>query len=228
VPPIAAPALNGTGARPLIQPKPTDRERHWNRAYESGTADTRSWYQAEPRVSLSLLTRTGIGPEAGILDVGGGTTVLIDRLLDMGYSNVGVLDISRAAIDQAKSRLGERAGGVEWYHADVTRFRSPHRWDVWHDRAVFHFLTDDADREGYRQALASALRPGGHLIIAAFSPTGPERCSGLPTVRYSAQSLGEALGPVCEWIESVPESHQTPGGRVQDFLYSRFVYRPDA
>jgi SAM-dependent methyltransferase len=210
---------------PVNQPRPADREGHWNHVYESSTPDSRSWYQAEPAVSLSLLAGAGVDPDARLLDVGGGTSLLVDRLLDRAFSNVGVLDVSGVAIEQARSRLGERAGRVEWYHSDIAHFRSPHPWDVWHDRAVFHFLTDEADREGYTRALASALRPGGHLIIAAFSPTGPERCSGLPTVRYSAQSLGETLGPDFEWIESVPESHETPAGRIQDFLYSQFVYR---
>ncbi len=204
---------------------PGARAEHWDHAYEAATASRRSWYQAEPSLSLRLIAATGVGPEARVLDVGGGTSYLVDRLLARGYSRVGVLDVSRAAIDEARVRLGADAGRVEWFVTDVTRFEPPHAWDIWHDRATFHFLADPCDRAAYRRALLDSLVPGGQVIIATFAPSGPERCSGLPAVRYGADALAAELGGDFTLFESIAEAHTTPAGRVQDFLYCRFVRR---
>lgn len=196
------------------------REAHWNRVHGKAP-ETLSWYQAEPTLSLQLIGDTGFGSTARILDVGGGTSFLVDRLLDSGYSATGVLDVSEVAIERARIRLGERARKVEWFREDVTRFVSPHEWDIWHDRAVFHFLTEAQDRAAYRAALFRSLSPGGQVILATFGPTGPEVCSGLPAVRYSATSLRRELGAGLTLLESTPDSHVTPGGAAQDFMYFR-------
>jgi len=202
------------------------RRTHWDRIHGGSDPEAQSWFQSEPATSLRLIERCGVGPQARILDVGGGTSVLVDRLLDRQRAGIGVLDISARAIAQAQHRLGrERSARVEWYVEDVTRFDSPHPWDVWHDRAVFHFLVEASDRNRYREVLERSVGPGGQVIVATFSPTGPDRCSGLPTVRYSPDRLGAELGEAFQLVESHPESHTTPAGRVQDFVYCRFVHR---
>jgi len=175
-------------------------------------------------MSLRLIGSSPFGRDAGILDIGGGTSLLVDRLVDTYPGRIGVLDISAEAIAQAQRRLGrERSDRVEWFVADVTRFESPRLWQVWHDRAVFHFLVDAEERKQYRQVLERSVSATGQVIIGTFSLSGPERCSGLPTVRYSPERLHEELGPSFELIESYPESHATPSGKVQDFVYCRFV-----
>lgn len=202
---------------------PGSRPAHWDRAYAAAMASGRSWYQAEPSLSLQLIAATGLGPEGRVLDVGGGTSYLVDRLLASGYAHVGVLDISPTAISEARDRLGADAARVEWFVADATSFDSPHPWEIWHDRATFHFLTEPADRAAYRAVLLDSLAPGGQVILATFGPSGPERCSGLPAVRYSAAALATELGGQFRLVESIEEPHTTPAGRVQDFLYCRFV-----
>lgn len=200
---------------------PTSSPSHWDRAYrERGTANV-SWYQPEPALSLELLERAGLPERARVLDVGGGTSRLADRLLERGC-RVGVLELSGAALDEMRARLGVRAGEVEWFHGDVRTFESPHPWDAWHDRAVFHFLTEPADRAAYRERLLGALRPGGALVMATFGPNGPERCSGLPTARYSAEELADELGPSFEPISSRTELHATPQGKAQEFTWVLF------
>lgn len=210
-----------------MPPDPQSRHAHWDRSYAGSTALSRSWYQAEPSVSLRLIAATGAGPESRILDVGGGASCLVDRLLSKGHTSVGVLDVSPVAVDEARERLGADAARVEWFVTDVTSFASPHPWDIWHDRATFHFLTEASDRAAYRATLLDALAPGGHAIIATFGPSGPERCSGLPTARYSAAALAAELGDGLTLVQTVPETHRTPAGKVQDFLYCRFVRRND-
>lgn len=195
---------------------------HWDRMYGGAPSETRSWHQAEPVLSLRMIAGTGKGLGARIIDVGGGTSFLVDRLLQAGYRSLGVLDVSAVAMDTVRRRLGPQATEVEWFVDDVLRFRTPHEWDVWHDRAVFHFLTENTDRASYRDALRRSLAPGGQVILATFGLTGPESCSGLPTMRYSPESLGRELGPGFVLRESLPEVHVTPGGASQDFVYCRF------
>jgi SAM-dependent methyltransferase len=196
---------------------------HWERTYARRPADEVSWFQREPAPSLAMIAATGVGRDAAILDVGGGASSLVDHLLHRGYGRVTVLDVSGGALEIARARLGASARGVDWRVEDITRWSPPeHGFDVWHDRAVFHFLVEAADRDAYLRALDRGLRPGGHLILATFAPTGPERCSGLPVQRYSPEALQAVLGPGYRLVESRPEAHVTPAGVSQDFTWCRF------
>jgi SAM-dependent methyltransferase len=174
---------------------------------------------AEPTLSLSLIREAC--PRGGVIDVGGGASVLADRLLDCGY-RVGVLDVSAAALARSRSRLGPRAHDVRWIVADVTASPALGAYDVWHDRAVFHFLTRPPQRAAYRELLARTVPVGGHAVIATFAPDGPDWCSGLPVCRYDGPALAAELGPAFELLKSVPETHRTPGGRPQSFRYGVF------
>jgi SAM-dependent methyltransferase len=196
---------------------------HWNEVYEASSDEGVSWFEAVPQASLDLIRHSGISTDARIIDVGGGASRLADSLLDLGFHNVGVLDISETALAHAKARLGERAKDVSWYVDDVTRFASPHVWDLWHDRAVFHFLTNEADRQAYVHVLNMALAQNGQVIIATFGPHGPDHCSGLPVVRYDETALLRALGAGYVLAESHVEMHLTPGGQMQEFVYCRFT-----
>ncbi|MBA1146791.1 class I SAM-dependent methyltransferase [Ectothiorhodospiraceae bacterium WFHF3C12] len=198
-----------------------DTRAHWQQVYSSRAADEVSWYQAEPAVSLALIEASGIGREAPVIDVGGGASVLVDRLLDLGYTRPAVLDIAERALEAARRRLGRRAESVEWFAEDVREFRPPHSFELWHDRAVFHFLVDAADRARYVATLKAALERDGHVVIATFGPEGPEQCSGLPVVRYDEQRLAAVLGESFQLLDSRDEIHVTPGGREQAFRYFR-------
>lgn len=199
---------------------------HWEAIYSAKAPDEVSWFQASPELSLALIAATGVGKSARIIDIGGGASVLVDRLLDGGFTQVTVLDISAAALARAKQRLGDRAGGVTWMEANVTTAELPGPFHLWHDRAVFHFLTAAEDRQRYRQAAERAVPPGGHLILATFSLAGPPRCSGLEVVRYSASTLQQELGESFELVETREEIHTTPAKAQQAFLYARFRKRP--
>lgn len=201
------------------------RERHWEALYRRQVPTAVSWYQDSPTLSLAMIERTGIARDARIVDVGGGAATLVDRLLERGFANVSVLDIAPAALAAAQARLGERAHRVEWIVADVTAWRPLKPYALWHDRAMFHFLVEDSDRRAYGAALRAALAPGGHVILATFALDGPERCSGLPVMRYGADGLADALGADFRLIESAPETHVTPAGVEQRFLYARFTRR---
>jgi len=196
---------------------------HWERVWAAREEDEVSWFQARPELSIRLVAASGVGPEARLLDVGGGASRFSDLLLDAGFHHLTVLDISEAALERARRRLGPRASAVTWVAADVTSWRPGELFDLWHDRAVFHFMTRPEEQAGYLDALQRALRPGGQAILATFSTTGPERCSGLPVARYEPESLARQLGPEFRLLESDYEDHRTPGGRVQRFQYSRFV-----
>jgi SAM-dependent methyltransferase len=200
-----------------------DRKEHWEGIYTDKSPAEVSWYELEPTLSLELIEGTGVPKEASIIDVGAGASVLADRLLGAGYTAIAVLDISQKALGRTKERLGKAAEGVEWFVADVTEFVSPHRFDLWHDRAVFHFLTDSNDRRKYIEVLNGTVAPGGHLIIAAFAVGGPKRCSGLDTVQYSAEKLGAELGDGFRLVDEAQELHITPAGAEQKFAYFRFV-----
>ena len=199
-----------------------DRKKHWQHIYNEKTPLDVSWYQEEPALSLELIHRTGVLKEEPIIDVGGGASVLVDYLCKEGFTNLAVLDISGNALFSAKNRLGDSAGRIAWYEADVTEFIPPHQFSLWHDRAVFHFLTDKPDREKYVEVLNLALRPGGHLIIAAFAIGGPEKCSGLEIVQYDSTKLREELGEGFELVEERNEVHITPANKKQEFVYFRF------
>lgn len=203
-----------------------DRKTHWENVYAKSSYLRVSWYQEEPALSLQLIRSTQISLDAPIIDVGGGASLLVDRLCDAGYSNLAVLDVSAQALAHAKASLGSKVSDVQWFEADVTQFNPPHRFSLWHDRAVFHFLTDQADRDQYVGVLNQALKPGGHLIIMAFAIGGPEKCSGLDIVQYDADKLSAELGPGFELVETGYEIHQTPAGKQQKFAYFRFQKTP--
>ncbi len=192
---------------------------HWETVYESKSDAELSWTQAEPRTSFSLIEE--VCAAGRLIDVGGGASVLAQRLLERGYS-VTVLDISQMALERARNRLGDRASEIHWMVADVTANPDLASFDVWHDRAVFHFLIAPAERAAYIALLTRTVAAGGHAVIATFALDGPERCSGLETRRYDGQTLAAELGPSFELLKSVPEMHVTPGGGRQSFQYSLF------
>ena len=192
---------------------------HWETVYESKSDAELSWTQAEPRTSLSLIEE--VCAAGRLIDVGGGASVLAQRLLERGYS-VTVLDISQMALERARNRLGDRASEIHWMVADVTANPDVGSFDVWHDRAVFHFLIAPAERAAYIALLTRTVAAGGHAVIATFALDGPERCSGLETRRYDGQTLAAELGPSFELLKSVPEMHVTPGGGRQSFQFSLF------
>jgi ubiquinone/menaquinone biosynthesis C-methylase UbiE len=200
-----------------------DPRRHWERVYVEKAEQEVSWFQEVPAISMRLVAATGVGPDARIVDVGGGASRLVDALLVDGYGRLTVLDLAAPALERARQRLGSRAASVSWVAADVTSWRPDGTFDVWHDRAVFHFLVRPEERAAYRSALLRALRAGGHAIVATFAADGPERCSGLPVARYDPDALAVELGPELRLVESLREEHRTPGGKVQRFQYSRFV-----
>ncbi len=199
-----------------------DRRKHWNRVYQTRAPQSVSWFQRRPEVSLALIAASGVGKEAGIIDVGGGASVLVDHLLDLGYSNLAVLDISSAALDASRSRLGGRAAAVAWFEDDVTTFKPPRRFALWHDRAVFHFLTEAGDRVRYVATLRKALKPTGTVIIATFAPDGPPKCSGLDVARYDEHSIATELGAGFVLRETHRETHISPQNAEQRFNY--FVF----
>jgi 2-polyprenyl-3-methyl-5-hydroxy-6-metoxy-1,4-benzoquinol methylase len=198
------------------------RREHWRKIYNEKGGYQVSWFQETPAVSLQLIHTAGAKSNSGIVDIGGGASRLVDALLARGFRDVTVLDLSDTAISIAKSRLGERAVGVSWIVADVTQWQPSRQYDLWHDRAAFHFLTDAADRTAYVDCLTKALRPGAHAIIGTFAIDGPERCSGLPVVRYDAARLAAALGPSFALVEMHRDNHKTPWGAVQNFQFSLF------
>jgi SAM-dependent methyltransferase len=203
-----------------------ERQQHWEAVYQGKDEGEVSWYQEYPDISLRLIERTGIGSDAPLIDVGGGASVLVDKLLRKGFSRVAVLDISSVALECARQLLAAKAEQVEWLVADVTRFQPEHRFALWHDRAVFHFLTDEDDRRRYIEVLKSALQEGGYLILATFALDGPEMCSGLPVERYDAEKMQAVLGEAFSLQESHREIHITPAGKEQRFTYALFRYQP--
>jgi len=195
---------------------------HWENVYATRDSEAVSWFQKEPTLSLEMIQATELPTSARIVDVGGGASRLVDRLLDAGFKRPGVLDHAEAALDVARERLGGRARDVEWIRDDVLASQPAPSWDCWHDRALFHFLTDPDDRAAYRESLLRAVPSGGHVIIAAFGPDGPGRCSGLDTLSCSAEDIAAELGSAVGLIEHREEEHYTPSGGVQPFVYARF------
>ena len=196
---------------------------HWNRVYTTKSDEEVSWFEPLPTISVQMLKAAGVTPESCVVDVGGGDSRLVDYLVAQGLDCVAVLDVSGAALDRAKARIGRRAEQLMWIESDVAASWTLKPMDVWHDRAVFHFLTDANARERYRAHLLEVLKPGGFAIIATFALDGPEKCSGLPVARYSPDALAAALGPALRLIESQAHTHTTPWGTTQSFQYSRFV-----
>lgn len=197
-----------------------DTKTHWEKIYSTKAPETVSWYRPHLETSLALIERAAREKSASIIDVGGGESTLADDLLARGYRNITILDISRIAIEVTKKRLGAAAIQVHWLTADVTEATfEACAYDVWHDRAVFHFLTAPAHRLAYVRQVARAVKPGGHVIVGAFGPEGPTRCSGLEVVRYDAESLHDEFGAHFRLVESSSEMHHTPSGTTQQFLY---------
>ena len=199
-----------------------ERQTHWENVYRTKGERDVSWFQESPQVSLDLIRAAGVDIDASIIDIGGGASRLVDALLDEGFKAVTVLDLSKNALATARTRLGTRSAKVNWVTADVTTWEPTQTYDLWHDRAAFHFLTEPEDRAAYAERVFRAVRPGGFVIIGTFAPDGPERCSGLPVARHDALSLVKILGPSYELVESRSHAHQTPMGVIQRFQFSRF------
>jgi SAM-dependent methyltransferase len=192
-----------------------DRATHWDARYQAGPEQV-SWFQTEAQVSLNLLELCNATPESALIDVGGGASVLVDGLLARGWTDLTVLDISREALRTAQRRL-RSSEQVRWVHHDLLSWRPDHTFDVWHDRAVFHFLVDAADRRRYRDLVGQALSPGGHVVIGTFAEDGPQTCSDLPVMRYSGDELARELGSELYVVEHRRVDHRTPRGGVQPF-----------
>lgn len=199
-----------------------DRQDYWTQVYDGKSADAVSWYQASPESSLQALDRFGATSSSAFIDIGGGASNLVDALLDRDWQDVTVLDLAPPALEAAKARLGARQARVAWTVADITDWQPERRYDVWHDRAVFHFLTEPAQRAAYHCALGAGIAPGGLVIIATFAPDGPERCSGLPVERYDRHKLAAELGASFALLECWREEHVTPWGSKQAFTWCAF------
>lgn len=193
---------------------------HWEKVYQTKQPDAVSWFQEHATRSLELIRSVGTSLNANVIDVGGGASTLVDGLLNSGFRNVSVLDLSASALEVARKRLGTTGDCVTWIAGDICTVNlSDHAYDVWHDRAVFHFLTNPVDRAAYVQQVMKSVKPGGHVIVATFAPDGPEQCSGLPVARYAPGELHQEFGPSFELIEHMSEEHKTPWGSVQHFVY---------
>ncbi len=197
-----------------------DSKQHWEQVYVTKASDSVSWFQEHADQSLRFIHNTGLGTNAAIIDVGGGASNLVDDLVAEGYTDLTVLDLSSAALAVAKQRLGKQADAVHWMEGDITRAEFPeYRFDIWHDRAVFHFLTDPADRHAYVERVMHAVRPDGHVIVATFAADGPEKCSGLPVMRYQPEGLHAEFGDAFLLVAHEKEVHHTPFGTDQQFVY---------
>ena len=201
------------------------KREHWDEVYRTKAVDSVSWYQPTPEPSLRALDELQLPAGTSLIDVGGGASSLADRLIERGWSDLTVLDIAAPALDVAKARLGDEAIRVAWVVADVTEWRPGRHYDVWHDRAVFHFLTEPEQRFAYRRALEAGTAPGSVMIIATFAPDGPERCSGLPVQRYDATALAAEFSPAFTLERDLREEHTTPGGGRQSFQWCVFRRR---
>jgi SAM-dependent methyltransferase len=198
------------------------RQAHWQNVYAKKGENEVSWFQENPAPSLELIAQVGATSASAIIDIGGGASRLVDKLVERGFKDITVLDLSEAALEAAKGRLGGRAAQVHWIVADATVWEPQKAYDIWHDRAAFHFLTEDRDRAAYVARLEGALKVGGYAVIAAFALDGPERCSGLPVVRYDPVSLGQTLGRAFQLVDTRRHAHATPWGSNQSFQFSVF------
>jgi SAM-dependent methyltransferase len=197
------------------------RKDHWDAVYTTKANDEVSWYEVDPSLSFNLIQQVSPSPKS-VIDVGGGQSFLVDRLLDSGIEKVSVLDISSGALARTKERLGERAASVEWIEADVTSISNVGTFDLWHDRAVFHFLTEPKEREAYVELAVKSIPVGGHLIIGTFAIDGPDKCSGLPVCRYDADSMASTLGSRFMLVSNQNHVHATPWGKEQHFFFGVF------
>lgn len=198
---------------------PANRAAHWNKVYDTKGEDGVSWYQAVPTVTLELLDTLCVGRSASIIDLGGGASVVVDHLLAREFTDVSILDVSKVALDDTRARLGPAAERVHWLHRDIFDWIPERRFDVWHDRAVFHFLIEEDEREAYLQILRSGIGPGGRVVVATFDAHGPTHCSGLPVVRYGATELARVFAPYFDLVDKRSEEHLTPAELVQPFTW---------
>ncbi|TNC96811.1 MAG: methyltransferase type 12 [Gallionellaceae bacterium] len=200
---------------------------HWEKVYSTKPTDSVSWFQEHADLSLDLIRATGMSKDAGLIDVGGGASTLVDDLRTDGYSDLTVLDLSDAALGAARKRLGDAEKNVRWIVSDITEVDLPaKRYDIWHDRAVFHFLTTPEQRAAYVRTVFRSVKPGGHVIVAAFAENGPLECSGLPVMRYRSDELHEQFGESFQLLAHCTEQHHTPSGKVQPFVYCYCRLRP--
>jgi 2-polyprenyl-3-methyl-5-hydroxy-6-metoxy-1,4-benzoquinol methylase len=198
------------------------RKEHWETIYQTKQLKDVSWYQPVPETSLDFLRQFDLPKTAKIIDVGGGDSLFVDYLLELGYTDVSVLDISEKALERAKERLGEKARLVKWIVSDVSTFEPQEHYDFWHDRAVFHFLTEEQDIENYMNVLAKGIKTDGILVMGTFSETGPTKCSGIPIKQYSEKSMTEQLGGIFDKIRCLTVDHTTPFDTIQHFVFCGF------
>jgi len=201
-----------------------DRRNHWQKIYSDRQSNEVSWFQSYPAISLRMIEQTKISKHSRIIDVGGGASVLVDHLLQLGFNQLSVLDIAANALDAAKQRLADQAEKVNWIEADITQFQPIEKYDLWHDRAVFHFLTQASEQKAYVNVLKQSMAKDGFVIIASFSVGGPEKCSGLPIVQYDESKIKAVLGDEFRLLEICSEVHITPSKQQQDFSYFLFQY----
>jgi SAM-dependent methyltransferase len=201
------------------------RKLHWEEVYQTKPLETVGWYQPKPETSLSLISRLRLSSDAAIIDVGGGDSFLTDHLLNLGFGDLSVLDISGAALGRAKARLGIRSGEVHWLESDILEFEPVRSYALWHDRATFHFLTEPSQIDNYVNNAIRAIQPEGYLILGTFSEKGPSTCSGLPVQRYSISELQEVWSPNFEWVYGLNLDHITPSGSVQAYSFGLFQGR---
>lgn len=199
-----------------------DRTKHWENIYQTKELNEVSWFQPTPETSLNLINKTAISKDAKIIDVGGGDSFLVDNLLDLGYQDITVLDISNSAIERAKKRLGKRSKLVKWIVSDVTKFKPSQKYDCWHDRAAFHFLTDEKEIAQYVKTVSDSIIESGNLILGTFSENGPKKCSGIAIKQYTANSLDDQFSKIFQKIECNTIDHQTPFGTTQNFIFCIF------
>lgn len=207
----------------FLKPKKMDdRKTHWENIYGTKKFTETSWYQKKPEVSLNYIAEAGLKKDSSIIDVGGGDSFLVDFLIAEGYSNISVLDISEKALERAKERLGDKALNVNWIVADAAGFKPEEKYDIWHDRAAFHFLTEKTDIEKYINTLEGSINPGGYVILGTFSDQGPEKCSGIKIRQYSPEEMSQLLSPQFELIGCENHDHTTPTGVIQNFTFCRW------
>jgi hypothetical protein len=202
----------------------TDQKAYWDAAYTT-KGDNVSWYQSGPSRSLEMICAAATLHDVGIIDIGAGASRLADELLIRKFSDLTLLDVSEVALATTRSRLGEASGKITWIAADITEWKPSRKYEIWHDRAVFHFLTNSTVQDAYIEALKLATEPGATIILSTFALKGPEKCSGLPVQRYSAETLAARLGPDFAMYAKSVEQHPTPFGTTQEFIYAGFKRR---
>ena len=199
-----------------------DRKKHWENIYQTKELKDVSWFQPTPETSLDFFKQFHVPTKAKVIDIGGGDSLLVDHLLDLGYRDISVLDISEAAIERAKKRLGERANKVKWIVADAATFKPSEKYDFWHDRAAFHFLTDEQEITQYLETARNSINPAGVLVIGTFSEQGPTKCSGIEIKQYSESSMTDRLKNFFEKIKCITVDHKTPFETIQNFVFCSF------